>query len=293
MLPDLTAPPPNYLVLGHLSLDRTTHAGISPGHAAPPTLGGTAAYAALTARALGWHPALVTSASADLDPEPLQGIPVARVPAEQSTTFVNAHNGARRTQTLESRAAVLDAGAVPPEWRGAAIVHLAPIADEMPVDLIDHFAGERLLGITPQGWMRTWNSDGRISHASWEPVRKALEAAEAVVVSLQDLAGDEGEVEALASACRLLILTEGAAGARVYWNGDVRRVPAPSAVQIDPTGAGDIFAASFFIRLHQTRDPWEATRFANRLAATSVTRAGLAGVPTPEEARQASLVWVR
>jgi sugar/nucleoside kinase (ribokinase family) len=60
-----------------------------------------------------------------------------------------------------------------------------------------------------------------------------------------------------------------------------------------PDRAGDIFAAASLVRYHQTRDPWEAARFANRLASTSVTRRGLAGVPTPEEADQAAMVWTR
>jgi sugar/nucleoside kinase (ribokinase family) len=53
--------------------------------------------------------------------------------------------------------------------------------------------------------------------------------------------------------------------------------------EVDPTGAGDIFAAAFFARLYTTRDPWEAGRFATHLAAFSVTRHGLEGVPTREE----------
>jgi sugar/nucleoside kinase (ribokinase family) len=52
---------------------------------------------------------------------------------------------------------------------------------------------------------------------------------------------------------------------------------------VDATGAGDIFAAAFFVRLNQTRDPWEAARFATCLAAQSVTRVGLNGIPTREE----------
>jgi sugar/nucleoside kinase (ribokinase family) len=53
--------------------------------------------------------------------------------------------------------------------------------------------------------------------------------------------------------------------------------------EVDPTGAGDVFAAAFFVRLLNTRDPWEAARFANRMAAISVTRPGVAGVPSMEE----------
>jgi sugar/nucleoside kinase (ribokinase family) len=53
--------------------------------------------------------------------------------------------------------------------------------------------------------------------------------------------------------------------------------------EVDATGAGDIFAAAFFIRLFNTRDPWEAARFATALAAYSVTRVGLNGIPTKNE----------
>jgi sugar/nucleoside kinase (ribokinase family) len=82
------------------------------------------------------------------------------------------------------------------------------------------------------------------------------------------------------------VVTEGAAGARVYWNGDVRRLRPPKMDEIDSTGAGDIFAAAFFIRLYLTRDPWESARFANQIAATSVTKRGLDGIPTSEEIQE-------
>jgi sugar/nucleoside kinase (ribokinase family) len=53
--------------------------------------------------------------------------------------------------------------------------------------------------------------------------------------------------------------------------------------EVDATGAGDIFAAAFFARRFQTRDAWEAARFATNLAAYSVTRVGLQGIPTHKE----------
>jgi sugar/nucleoside kinase (ribokinase family) len=56
--------------------------------------------------------------------------------------------------------------------------------------------------------------------------------------------------------------------------------------EVDPTGAGDVFAAAFFYRLHATRDPWEAARFATQLSAYSVTRPGLEGIPTQEEVEE-------
>ena len=87
----------------------------------------------------------------------------------------------------------------------------------------------------------------------------------------------------MASSCRVLVVTEGKQGTRIYWNGDVRRFRPPKIKYVDETGAGDVFAAAFFIRLYTTRDPWEAARFATHLASYSVTRSGLLGIPTADE----------
>ncbi len=113
----------------------------------------------------------------------------------------------------------------------------------------------------------------------------------AAVLSLEDAGGDENRIEAIAGACRILAVTEGPAGARLYWNGDLRRFQAPATDEVDATGAGDVFAAAFFVRLYETRDPWAAARFATCLASRSVTRPGLQGIPTPDEV-QACLVEV-
>src|SRR3989304_1867845 len=74
----------------------------------------------------------------------------------------------------------------------------------------------------------------------------------------------------------------GPGGCVLSWNSARRRFRAPRFTEIDATGAGDIFAAAFFIRLFATRDPWEAARYATLLASHSVTRVGLDGIPTQQ-----------
>jgi sugar/nucleoside kinase (ribokinase family) len=94
---------------------------------------------------------------------------------------------------------------------------------------------------------------------------------------------DDELVEHLAEQTHILVATEGPAGCVVYWHGDRRRFRPPVVKEVDATGAGDVFAACFFVRLFQTRDPWEAGRFATLLAAHTVTRVGLEGIPTADE----------
>jgi sugar/nucleoside kinase (ribokinase family) len=101
--------------------------------------------------------------------------------------------------------------------------------------------------------------------------------------------GDEELIEHMAHHTGVLAVTESAAGAVLYWNGDRRRFRAPQLPEVDATGAGDVFAAAFFTRLVATRDPWEATRFATLVASHSITRVGLDGIPTAREIEQCKM----
>ncbi len=222
--------------------------------------------------------------------ESLNGIPVLALPSTHTTTFENIYTPDGRIQFLRDRADLIQLERIPEIWRKTPIIHIGPIAQEVPAQLDEGFS-PALLGLTPQGWMRHWDATGRVQACTWEPDAEVLSSAGAVVLSTEDVAGDEAQIEALAAFCRLLVVTEGPAGARLYWNNDLRRFRAPIIREVDATGAGDIFAAAFFTRLHATRDPWEAARFATRLASFSVTRSGLDGIPTAEEA-QLSMVEV-
>lgn len=268
--------PVNYLVIGHLTRDLTPMG---------PRLGGTVSYAGLTARALGLRVGIVTSWGSELPLGELKNIPIISYPAEHSTTFENIYTENRRIQTVHTVAPHLDYHMIPEPWRQAPIVHLGPVAQEVEPGLVRHFPNS-LVGVTPQGWLRAWDEKGRVHASEWPEAAFTLQQSGAAIISLEDVLNDEARIEEIASASRILVVTEGAAGARVYWNGDVRRFRPPQVEEIDPVGAGDIFAAAFFIRLYLTRDPWESARFANMVAATSVTRRGLDGIPTFEEVQE-------
>ena len=74
----------------------------------------------------------------------------------------------------------------------------------------------------------------------------------------------------------MLVLTRGYNGCTVFLGEETRSFPAPRVAEVELTGAGDIFAAAYFVRLWQTDgNPWEAAVFANQIAAQSVTQATL------------------
>ena len=274
--------PVDYLVIGHVARDLTPNGS---------QLGGTVAYSALTARALGLRVGIVTAAGSDVSLEPLKDIPQVSIKSNSTTTFENIYKDDGRIQYLRSQASPIDFDHIPGIWRDASIIHLAPIANEIETDLPKSFS-EVFLGLTPQGWMRQRDSEGLVSTRKWENSEPALSQANAIVISREDVGGDDILIEHMAGQTKILVVTEGADGAVLYWNGDRRRFRAPTVQEVDATGAGDIFATAFFFRLWKTRDPWEATRFATLIASHSVERAGLDGIPTPLEIEQSKMVVI-
>lgn len=265
--------PIDYLLIGHVAVDLT------------PTgnqLGGTVSYSALAAKALGVRVGIVTSAGADAQLDKLEGVQIVNIPTKQSTVFENVYNEHGRKQTLHHQAAPINFEHIPQEWRTAPIVHLAPIAQEVDPAMAGQFPSS-WVGVTPQGWLRAWDETGSVFAQAWENSEQVLGRVGGVVMSLEDVNRDLELVEWMAHHTSLFCLTEGKDGAVLHWHGDRRRFRPFGVEEVDATGAGDIFAAGFFTRLFQTRDPWEAARFATNLAAFSVTRVGLLGIPTYEE----------
>ena len=87
----------------------------------------------------------------------------------------------------------------------------------------------------------------------------------------------EGELEALGLSgdfAPLVCTTLGPRGARVQWDGASELVAAPEANEVDPTGAGDTFAAAFAVATLNGAEPVEAARAAAILAASAVEHLG-------------------
>jgi sugar/nucleoside kinase (ribokinase family) len=272
----------DYLLIGHVCQD-VVPSGVESPFTPSYLFGGTATYAARTAKAMGLRVAVVTSASAEFAlGAALPGIETMRLPSAETTTFENLYLDGHRIQTLHAVAENIGITAVPLEWRRPSVVHLAPIAREVDIQLISTFPGA-FIGVTPQGWMRQWDETGQVSPRPWSEAHAILSRVDAMVISEEDVDGDWELVRDWANFAQVMVVTQGARGATMFVRGQVHHVPAPALRETDPTGAGDIFAAVFFARLQQTHDPHEAARVATWLAAQSVTRRGLDGVPTRDE----------
>ena len=268
--------PIDYLVIGHLTQDLTPSG---------PVPGGTVAYAALTAAAMGLRVGMLTAFHEETPPSKLAGIQIAVQPTTRATTFENQVTPNGRVQIIHHIADVIQAEMLPKTWRRTPIIHLGPIAHEIPVSMLDAFP-DACIGITPQGWMRQWDEQGKVTCGQWPQADSILPKASAVIVSIEDVACDEEVIAHYRSQTTVLVVTEGKQGARIYQGEQMLRVQPPFIPEVDATGAGDIFAASFFCHYFQTGNIVSAARLATLIAAHSIARSGLEGPPQPAEVRK-------
>jgi sugar/nucleoside kinase (ribokinase family) len=269
---------PDFLVIGHVTKDLQ-----EDGY----TIGGTVTFASLTSRNLGQRTAVVTRASPDLRLNPLyQGIKVLRLPSPVTSTFQNLYStNGTRTQYLRAVADPIKAEDIPSAWREARVVLLGPLTNELEGSIAKAFPNS-LIGVTPQGWMRRWDGDGRVFPKPWDGAAEVLGRAKVVVFSENDVQKDESVVQAYARMADILVVTHGPGGATVYHRGEARRLPAFDTIEIDPTGAGDVFAAAYLIELERSGDPYAAAHFANCVASFIVEKPGIEGIPTLEQVEQ-------
>jgi 1D-myo-inositol 3-kinase len=274
----------DYLAIGHVCVDVFEKRYL---------LGGSASYAALTARKLGQRVGVLTSA--DFEPlivdtligrdqilEAETPIRVLRVPTDSTTCYINEYDENGRTQYLLGRAADLLPVHVPVEWTTAPVVHLAPLAQEIDPGLLDTFPGSMML-ITPQGWMRGWDKDGKVFPVQWEYAEAALARADVVIFSTDDVPVP-AVIARYATRARLMIVTENRRGCLVYERGKApwRSHAFRPAREIDPTGAGDVFASSYATQYRRTGNPRASADFANAAASFVLEKRAWQGIPTAE-----------
>jgi sugar/nucleoside kinase (ribokinase family) len=257
-------------VIGHVTLDRV-------GDATRP--GGGALYAAITAHRLGLSVGLLTSHAADF---PLDAIPsqveVVTVDARETTRFEHRYEGAGRVSHVRGRASPLGAAHVPDDWLDAPLVLLAPVLDEVDPLLAVEFA-EGAVGAAGQGWLRAVGRDGLVAPRTWESPRPLLNRIQTLFLSREDVRGQEASVVEWLQYVPIGALTADRDGALLFVNGDRYEVRARPAKEVDPTGAGDVFATTFLVEYDRSGDPWHAGAAAACAGSLTVEGDGWSMVP--------------
>jgi sugar/nucleoside kinase (ribokinase family) len=255
--------------------------------------GGAALYAAITAHRLGLTVGLLTSHADDF---PLEAVPsqieVVTVPASETTSFELTEEDGTRGLALSGRARPIGAADVPEDWGDASVVLLAPVIDEVDPLAVTRFP-DASVGAAVQGWVRRAGPGGRIVPAAWEPPEFLLGRVQALFLSADDVAGEEDAAFEWFQHVPVGVMTAGRAGALLFVSGQRYEVAVDPVDEVDRTGAGDVFAATFLVRSYRNDDPWEAARAATCAARLSVTGEGWSRVPDRALLDQAVADWHR
>jgi 1D-myo-inositol 3-kinase len=252
-----------YTTVGHVTID------VLPDGTRQP--GGSAFYSALQAARLGLRARIVTRG----DPNELEALLAAFLgelelsvaPAAHTTTLQTIGEGRARRQQVLSWAAPIAAPTV-----DTAILHLAPIARETPRawEGVTDF-----VGLTPQGLVREWDAADEITLA---PLRaeQLPERCDAWVLSERERPLCATQLDRAVAADTVVAVTDGPQPVTLHQlSGKLLHVHVPTVASArDDLGAGDVFAAAFFVALHERQSATRAVAFANAAAALRIAGRG-------------------
>lgn len=267
---------PEFLIAGHLTCD-LIETRRQPG--------GSVLYGSKTAEKMGYASALWTCAQRDFPPPELfQGMEVKLSATDRISTFHHQwlRESGRRRLRLDELAAPLRADTLPETWRKSRRVMIAPIWDEIGPESLGWFETE-FVGLTPQGWFRQRTHEGEVFFTSsrWNTLPRK---AKLIVVSVDDIEQDPQAWEWIKASAEVAVKTMGKRGHLLATDeGEKILLPPHVSQEVDPTGAGDVFASSMLIALSEGLTPEDAACFASVAASFVVEKPGIEGLPNREE----------
>jgi predicted nicotinamide N-methyase len=207
------------------------------------------------------------------------------LPSPATTVFENRYDArGRRSQRVLAAAPPLDPRSLPAAWRDADLLLLAPVLAELDPAAFLRAVRARAVGLTVQGLVRAVGPDGRVAPRALLPDPAALRGVSVAFLGDDEAAGQPELAALLAAALPIVAFTHGARGCEVVEGGRARRVGAHPAREVDPTGAGDAFAAAFLLALARGDDPLAAARLGAAAGSIAVEGRGAEALPRAGEA---------
>jgi sugar/nucleoside kinase (ribokinase family) len=168
----------------------------------------------------------------------------------------------------------------------ANFILLGPILSEIPPELVKNLRKKYTVPILldPQGLLRTIR-DGSVSHelsqafmdiAALSTIVKANEVETLVATGINARLDPDGAVRALYKyGCKVAVVTLAEAGSIIYDGQSTYPIPPYTTHALDPTGAGDTYAAGFIVKYLETPENLTAVGcFASAVASVMVENIG-------------------
>lgn len=171
-------------------------------------------------------------------------------------------------------------------YHQADFILFGPILGEVTADLAEHVIAHNSTPIIldPQGLLRKVRN-GRITHeltdefeiiAGLSNIVKANEIETLIITGVEPRAEPDRAVKELYKCgCQIAIVTLAEAGSVIYNGENIYHIPPFTTQAIDPTGAGDTYAAGFMVKYLETPDDLFAVGcFASSVASIMVENSG-------------------
>jgi sugar/nucleoside kinase (ribokinase family) len=262
---------PAVAVIGNLSRDLVD--------GRPPRVGGAPFWAARALRVLG-SPAVVAAKCAAADRRSLGsplvalGVPVLWRAGESTAAFSFRYDGDQREMTVD---------ALGDPWtpadvrglRGVRWVHAGALAQsDFPAKTLAELARGRRVSLDGQGLVRPARTGPLELVDDYDPeVLRNVSVLKLAEDEARALVGEPEEDALRSLAVPEVLVTLGPRGSLVLAGGRLDRVRArPVAGAVDPTGAGDAFAAAYLVSRASGNAPGAAARRASAVVAGLLER---------------------
>jgi sugar/nucleoside kinase (ribokinase family) len=275
------------VTVGHFAIDTIGSPKITQ---AMTNLGGPPTYVSVAAARLGAKVSVISKAGSDFPEEyrdwlqhnnvDLTGLE--QVEGGATTRFSLRYQATwKRRLQLKARAPPITASDVPSSLK-AEVVHLAPVAGELPTEAARKLRkSASLLSLDPQGFVRSFTTRGNVRYKNWDDP-SVLEFADVYKSSFHEIRMVTGTASLKQAARRILdygvktvIVTQGMRGSVLLFDGVFQEVPAckPRAL-VDPTGAGDAYIGAFLAEYAKNKDAFWCACVGSAMASFVVEEVG-------------------
>jgi len=256
------------VTVGHFAIDSISSPKIKPARQA---LGGPPAYVSVAATRLDAKVSVISTVGDDFPEEyvswlrrnsvDLSGL--RQVATGSTTRFALRYQDKwKRRLQLQARAPSITTADIPHGLQAQA-VHVGPIANEVPSDVVTKLRKlTRILALDPQGFLRDFDAHGNARLKPWRE-KTILELVD-VYKSSQSEMKIVAETTDIKQAARKIadygvtavIATRGLQGSSLLFQNALYNVPAcKPKVILDPTGAGDAYIGAFLAEYIRGKDP--------------------------------------
>ncbi|MCX8183681.1 MAG: PfkB family carbohydrate kinase [Crenarchaeota archaeon] len=264
-------------VIGALTIDVNVSRGGSYSY-----MGGGGFYSSLSLSRIGVETVLFTAYGPDMNPEWVEslkrkGVKVYATELDRSILFENVYQGNSRLQKTSgepSRKIVVERS----KLSAFDAIHVTPVLNE-----VDHRVFKELeeagckVSIDAQGFIRASGVDGRVQHVKRMLSEDALSRINYVHMNVDEqfffLNSDVKELFEI-NPKMIVELTNSEHGSMVVYKQGCFYMPVFNVETLDPTGAGDVYAAVFLAKHLETGSLVESSLYASACSSIKAEKTG-------------------